>query len=411
MTSGSRLGALSERPFRLLWIGQAASAFGDALVPIAIAFAVLSIGGSAVELGFVFAAFTVAHVVLVLVGGVWADRLPRQQVMIACDIVRTVTEVVLAVLLLTESAQVWHLVAVAAIVGGAGAFFVPASTGLIPETVSPGRLQQANALMGLSRSATGVFGPPVAGLLVALIGPGAVFAVDAATFVVSAISLAMLRVPPRATPAEHSHFVADLQAGWHEVASRSWLITSICTFAVTNMASASFVILGPVIADASLGGAAGWGLILTGGALGGLVGGLAAIRLKPQRPLFVGFLVSCGMAGPLISLAVPLPVVAIAAATFVSWFCIQLSNTWWYTLLQQHIPEQARSRVSSYDWLVSLVFQPIGYMLAGPLSDAAGLTTTLLGAALILVGANLAVLTVRSVREVRWVEVAEPGVT
>jgi MFS family permease len=161
----------------------------------------------------VFAAFTVAHVVLVLVGGVWADRLPRQQVMIACDIVRTVTEVVLAVLLLTGSAQVWHLVVVAGIVGGAGAFFVPATTGLIPETVSPGRLQQANALMGLSRSATGVFGPPVAGLLVALIGPGAVFAVDAATFVVSAVSLAMLRVPPRATPAEHSHFLADLQAG------------------------------------------------------------------------------------------------------------------------------------------------------------------------------------------------------
>jgi predicted MFS family arabinose efflux permease len=403
---GSRLGALSEPQFRLLWIGQTASAFGDALVPVAIAFAVLGIGGTAVELGFVFAAFTIAHVVLVLVGGVWADRLPRRRVMIACDLLRTVVEIGLAALLISGTAQVWHLVVVAALVGGAGAFFVPASTGLVPETVSPGRLQQANALMGLSRSATGIFGPPVAGLLVAIAGPGTAFAVDAGTFVISAISLAALRVPARERPATEQHFFADLRDGWREVASRRWLLTSICTFAVTNMASSTFFILGPVVSDARLGGAAAWGAILTGGAVGGLVGGLMAIRIHPQRPLVVGFLISTLMAGPLLALSVPLAVPLIAVAAFGSWLAIQLGNTWWFTLLQQHVPEQALSRVSSYDWLVSLVFQPLGYMLAGPLAAGLGLTPTLVGAGVLLVAGNLAVLSVRSVREVRWVEAA-----
>lgn len=410
MTGRARLlGALGEPQFRLLWIGQTASAFGDTMIPLAMAFAVLGIGGTAIELGYVFAAFTVAHVVLVLAGGVWADRLPRQQVMIACDLVRTIVQVLLGILLISGSAEVWHLVVVAAIVGGAGAFFVPAATGLIPQTVSPGRLQQANALMGLSRSGTGIFGPPVSGLLVVLFSPGVVFLVDAGTFVLSAASLALLRVPARATPLEPSHFMTDLRDGWREVTSRRWLLTSICTFAVTNMASALFIILGPVVAEAELGGAASWGLILTGGAMGGVVGGLAAIRIRPQRPLLVGFLVSCAMAGPLLALSVPLPLPLITLAAFISWATIQLANTWWYTLLQEHIPEQARSRVSSYDWLVSLVFQPAGYMLAGPLSVAVGLTPALLGAAGLLVGANLAVLTVRDVREVRWVEEAAPA--
>ena len=183
---GTALGALSEPQFRLLWIGQTASAAGDSLIPVAVAFAVLGIGGTATDLGIVFAAFTVAHVALVLAGGVVADRLPRQLVMVACDLVRFVGEVVLAVLLITHNAQIWHIAVGAAVIGGASAFFLPASGGLIPQTVSAGRLQQANALMSLSRSATGIFGPPIAGLLIVTTGIGVIFLVDAATFVLSA---------------------------------------------------------------------------------------------------------------------------------------------------------------------------------------------------------------------------------
>lgn len=402
------LGALSERPFRLLWIGQTTSVAGDALIPVAIAFAVLGIGGSATDLGIVFAAFSVAHVALVLAGGVVADRLPRQLVMVACDVVRSVGEVVLAVLLISGSAQVWHLVVAAVVVGGASAFFLPASAGLVPQTVSAGRLQQANALMSLSRSATGIFGPPVAGLLIVTSGTGIIFLVDAATFVVSAISLLLLRVGPTEARPSEQHFFADLAAGWREVASRRWIVAAICAFAISNMAGSSFFILGAVIANTKLGGAAAWGLILTGGAIGGLLGGLLALRLRPGRPLLIGFAITSAEALPLLALIGPSPILLIAAASFVSVACIELANTWWFTMLQQHVPEHARSRVSSYDWLVSLIFQPLGSMAAGPLA-AISLPGTLIGAAALAIGGNFGVLLVRDVREVRWVEEAVPA--
>ena len=411
MTSerGSRLGPLAEPQFRLLWIGQTASAAGDALIPVAVAFAVLGIGGSATDLGIVFAAFTAAHVALVLAGGVWADRLPRQLVMVACDVVRGIGEVVLGVLLISNNAQIWHLAVGAAVIGGASAFFLPASGGLVPQTVSAGRLQQANALMSLSRSATGIFGPPVAGLLIVTTGTGVVFLVDAATFVVSAISLLMLRLAPTEARPSQQHFLADLAAGWREVAARRWIVAAICAFALSNMAGSSFFILGAVIANTKLGGAAAWGLILTGGAVGGLIGGVLALRFRPERPLLVGFAISAAMSLPLLALAGPLPVLLIAASLMVSLVAIELSNTWWFTMLQQHVPEHARSRVSSYDWLVSLVFQPMGSLLAGPLAATIGLPATLLGAAGLALAANLGVLLVRDVREVRWVGDAPPS--
>jgi predicted MFS family arabinose efflux permease len=400
----SMLGALGERQFRLLWIGQTASAAGDALLPVAIAFAVLRIGGSAFDLGIVFAAFTVAHVALVLAGGVWADRLPRQLVMVACDVVRGVGLAVLAILLISGRAQIWHLAVGTAVIGAASAFFLPASSGLVPQTVSPVRLQQANALMSLSRSATGIFGPPISGVVIVAAGTGAIFLIDAATFAASAMSLLLLRLGPTEERPTQQPFFAELAAGWHEVTSRPWILAAICTFGITNLAASPFYILGAVVADQKLGGAAAWGLILTGSGIGGLIGGLLALRLRPKRPLFVGFLISSATSLPLIALVGPAPVLVIAACSLVSLVAIELSNTWWFTMLQQHVPEHARSRVSSYDWLVSLVFQPLGFILAGPLANEFGLPATLLGAAGLVLAGNLGVLLVRAVRDVRWVE-------
>lgn len=403
-------GPLAERQFRLLWIGQTASAAGDALIFVAVAFAVLQVGGSAADLGIVFAAFTVANVALVLAGGVWADRLPRQLVMVACDVVRGVAEVILALLLLSGTAQVWHIAVGAAVIGGAGAFFGPASLGLIPQTVSAGRLQQANALIGLSRNGTRIFGPPIAGALIALSSVGVVFFVDAVTFAVSAVSLLMLRPTPREPrAAEPQPFLAELASGWREVTARPWIVAAICTFAISNMAAAPFIILGPVVAQDHLGGAAAWGLILTGGGIGGVIGGVLALRLRPRRPLLIGFLIMAATSIPPLALVGPLPVLLIAGSSMLSLVAIELANTWWYTMLQQHVPEHARSRVSSYDWLVSLVFQPLGFLLAGPLAAWIGLPATLIGAAVIALVANYGVLLVRAVREVRWVEEPAPA--
>jgi MFS family permease len=396
-----RLGPLQEGPFRLLWIGQTTSAVGDSLIPVGIAFTVLGLGGNASGIGLVLAAFTLPRVLLVLVGGVWADRLPRNLVMVSADVVRGSVELVLAILLLTGAAQFWEVVAAAALVGAASAFFVPATTGLIQETVSDERRQQANALMGLSRSASNIIGPSVAGVMVATVGTGWLFLIDAATFAVSAASLLALHVRP--VPVETGRrFLADLVDGWREVTSRRWLLASILTFGLGNVALGPFFVLGPVVAHQRLGGAAPWGIIVTAMGVGGLAGGLLALRWRPRHPLRAAFLIGFAFSLPTLSLAPPLALPAIMLAGFLSTVSSELINTWWYTVLQQRIAPEAMSRVSSYDWLVSIVFQPVGFAAAGPVATVIGAGATLVGAAALDVAASIGVLSVRDVRDLEW---------
>jgi MFS family permease len=400
---GKVLGPLSEPQFRLLWIGQSTSAIGDGLTFLAIAFAVLHIGGKATDLGLVFAAFFAAYVSFVLVGGVWADRLPRQLVMVAADLVRGVVQVIIGLLLLSGDAQVWQVAIGVAVYGAASAFFQPASTGLIPQTVSAGRLQQANALMSISRNGGSILGPPVSGLIVAFAGPAAVFMIDAATFGISAISLLLLRPVERPAPETRQPFLAELAGGWREVLARPWIAAALVAFGISNASGAAFIILGPVIADAQLGGAAAWGLILTGGAIGGLLGGLLALRIRPRRPLLLGFAVMSLMALQPLSLLGPAPVLLIGGAFLLGFGAGELTNTWWFTMLQQHVPEHARSRVSSYDWLVSFIFQPLGFLAVGPLSEEIGRTATLVGAASLILLTDITVTLLPSIRSVTWV--------
>jgi len=189
-----RAGALSERPFRLLWLGQTTSAIGDVMVGVALAFAVFEIGGGAAQLGLVLASLTVGRMAFVLVGGVWADRLPRRLVMLSCDAIRAVVQAFVAVALLNGAAEIWMLAVTSFVFGAASAFFLPAATGLVPQTISAGRLQQANALLALSRSSVQVVGPAVSGLIVVAAEPGWVFAIDALSFVASAAFLSVLPI-------------------------------------------------------------------------------------------------------------------------------------------------------------------------------------------------------------------------
>jgi MFS family permease len=402
-------GALKERQFRLLWLGQATSTLGDGLVPVALAFAVIqTLNGSATDLGIVLAAYTLPLVLFVLAGGVWADRLPRQMVMLVSDIVRGVCQATLAVLLLSGAAQLWHLVVLIAIYGTAEAFFQPAATGLVPAVISPGRLQQANALLGLSRSIAFVVGPAIAGVIAATTNPGIVFVADAATFAVSATSLALLRLPRSRREGERHSFLADLKGGWHELVSHTWLWV-IVAWASTFLCIvvAPFMTLGPVVAKQSLGGAAAWGIIAAGWGAGSLGGGLLALRWKPARPMLVCTVLVLLIAPAVALLALRASAPVIAAAQAVGGIGMGFFGAVWQTTLQQHVPEEALSRVSAWDWMGSFAFFPLGFILAGPVSGAIGISTTLWISVGYLVASTLVVLLVPSVRNLRRLD--EPG--
>ncbi|HEY7464932.1 MAG TPA: MFS transporter [Candidatus Limnocylindria bacterium] len=395
--------ALTERDFRLYWIGQSGSAIGDSLVGVALAFAVIGIGGSGSDLGLVFAAFAVPRVVFTLAGGVWADRLPRKRVMVACDLVRAAAQAVMSTLLISGSAEVGHLIGFAVVMGSASAFFTPAAVGLMPQIVSTGRVQQANALVSISSSAAHIFGPALSGFIVLSYGAGWVFAIDGASFLVSAGFLMAMRVQPGEV-AERRSFISELADGWREVVSRSWVVACIATFSLSNFSLAAFQVLGPLIANDKLGGAAAWGLIAAGASVGGIVGGAVALRWKPRRPLIPAFLVMVAAQVELLLLIPPFAPLIIAAGACVTIAAIVISNTLWDTMIQQHIPPTAISRVSGYDWMFSLVFQPLAFAAVGPVSESIGIAETLLVCTAIGVAANSLVLAVPSVRNLRRLE-------
>jgi MFS family permease len=393
----SRLGALVEPQFRLLWLGQTTSAIGDSLIYVALPFAVIETGGGAAELGLVLATFTLARAGFVVVGGVWADRLPRRLVMLVCDAVRAVVQAAVAVALLTEAMEIWMFVVAAAILGAAHSFFTPASTGLVPETISAARLQQANALLKVSEGAANVGGPAVAGVLIAAFDAGLVYAIDSLTFAASAVFLARLRLQPR-EPSPRQRFLADLSDGAREAWSHVWLRVGFLAAAVANVGIGIMFVLGPLIAAEELGGAAAWGIVLTGGAIGGLVGGLVALRFTPPRPVPLAMVAWSLGALPLLALVPPLPALLIALGSAVFAGGIVYGNAIWETLQQREIPSERLSRVNSFDWMVSLVFMPVGQALAGPLAEAVGEERVLVGAALLIAVPCLAVLPLHGVR-------------
>jgi MFS family permease len=371
------------------------------MAPIALAFAVLDLTGSKSDLGFVLAARTVPQVVLLLIGGIWADRLPRNQLMVASSLASMTTQGILATLLLTDHAQLWHLLSIGALNGISSAFFFPASAGVVPQTVPPVMIQQANALVRLALNSSLVIGAAAGGGLVAAAGPGWAIAIDAATFGAGALFAGLMRLPP-IERTDAPSFVRELREGWNAFRSRTWLWAIVIQFSLVNSADAGALqVLGPVQAKAHLGGAGTWGAILACQSAGLICGGLLMLRFRPQRLLLVGTFTVLLLAPPLILLGPPAPAAAVAGAAFASGFGIEIFAVCWDTTMQQQIPGEMLSRVYSYDALGSFVLFPVGFAAIGPIANAVGTRATLFGAAALVVGATLPVFAVRDVRELR----------
>ncbi len=393
-------GVLRKGPFRLLLAARAISSLGDRLVPVALAFAVLGLTGSVTDLGLVIAAQTLPLIALVLFGGVWADRLPRQMLMLASDSVRALAQALSAVLLLTGSAHIWQLVVLQAVYGAAEAFFGPASTALVAQTVSGEDLQPANAMLGLADNGAAIAGPALAGVIVAVASPGWGLAFDAATFLLSGVFLLALRVE-RAGPEPRRSTMTELREGWRAFSSRRWLWASVLFFTLyLGLVYAPWQVLGPEVAREHLGGAAAWAAISASLGAGALGGGLLGLRWRPPRPLRVAFLLFL-VSGPalLAALGAHAPLALIIPVALFDGAAASLFNAWWFTAQQIEVPAAELSRVSSWDYLGSLVFQPAGLLAVGPVAVAIGVSSTLYGAAAVGVLLAVAVLLVPEVRD------------
>lgn len=390
---------LAQPAFRRLFASQVLSTFGDRIVVVALALYVSQIG-TPTDVGIVLAAQTIPFVALLLLGGVWADRLPRQRVMFWTDVIRGVLHAGLAALIFTGAVTIWAIVAIEVLFAAAHAFFRPAYTGLVPQTVPEELLQQAQALNGAVYPIASFAGPAAATALVLGVGPGWAFAVDAATFFVSAALLIGLRPRARGAVGPPAPLLAEIRAGWHEVTSRRWVWVVIVTAAViVTLANAPFYTLGPTVAAELHGNAAVFGWVVVAFGAGNLLGSIIAFRWQPRRPLATGLVLSTAWVLSYGLFALPVGIALILAAAAAGSAGVTLFIIWWDTTLARGVPPHALSRVAAYDWMGSLGLVPIGYLLAGPLAERFGAEEVLIGGAVLGVVAILAALAVREVRQ------------
>jgi MFS family permease len=394
----SRLGPLREREFRLLFAGRTISMLGSAMAPVGLAFAVLDLTGSTTDLGLVLASRSIATIVLLLLGGVWADRLPRHVVMVSANVISGATQAVVAILLLSGHARIWELAVLALLNGGSSAFFFPASAGIVPQTVPPELQQQANAALRLGLNGTNIIGAALGGLLVAASSPGWAIAVDAASYGLAAIAIAAMHLPP-GLRVQGSTVLRELREGWTDFWSRGWLWAIVLQFGIVNaVESGAIGVLGPSVAKRHLGGAAAWGGVLTATSVGLVLSGVLMLHWRPRRILFVATLAVFPMALPLLALARPAPLVIVIAAGFIAGFSVEIFGVLWDTAMQQEIPQEKLSRLYSYDALGSWALMPTALAVLGPVAAWVGTRTTLLACAVLVVAATSPVLLSRDVR-------------
>ena len=406
-----QLQALREPNFRRLFLGQAASSFGDALVPVALTFAVLREFRSATDLGFVLGAETIAAILLFLLGGVAGDRLSRRLVMIASDAVRCVCEVAIGVLFIAGRPPLIGLCALAALYGVAGGMFTPAAGGLVPEVVSQEHLHQANTLMAMASNLTAVIGPATAGLLVVTVGGGWAIVADGATFALNIAVLAGLKVAlPMRVGGES--VLRQLREGWYVFKSLRWFVDIALSGTAFNYFTGIYYTLAPVIANRFFGGAGAWAAVAVAGAIGGIAGGVLVMRLTLRHPLRTGMLMM--LAWPLLpltfALRLPLPAICIVAA--LAFVGIISFDSLYFTTIQQAVPESVRSRVMSYDYFFAAMAFPAGLMTAGPLAGLLGARTVLAAAgvsSLIIIAATAAAPSVRHFQREPLTTGAEPS--
>lgn len=404
------LTVLKDRSVLVLFAARTISLLGNAMAPIALAFAVLALPGStATTLGLVLTARVAAQVVFVLVGGVIADRFPRHRVMMSADIVAGVTQAAVASLIITGNAEPVTLIALVIVSGAATALFTPASRAVMPQLVSGDALQSVNGLLQLSMRGGSVLGSALAGLFVAVIGPGPTLMVDAATFIVSAGLLMTIRLKHVTGRVPTGTVLRLLRDSWSEFTARRWVWLMVTQLSFVNILLAGgFFVLGPVVAKHDLGGAPAWAAILTAQAIGFIAGSAAAVRVRPRYPVACAALLTMGFAPALLLLAARAPVAAIAALAFVAGFCIDLYGVVFDTTLQKRIPTEALSRLMAYESVGSMALVPVGSALIGPVSEAAGIGPTLVGSAVLIMLAGPVVLMARSVRQVRDPDAEDP---
>ena len=397
-THNKKIRAYHFPVFRHLFTARLLTVLGNGIAPIALAFAVLDIGGTVSDLGIVVASRSIFNVAFLLLGGVLADRYSRSRVLVYSSAVAALSQAIVAWSVLDASASVLSLALLGALNGAAAGIALPASSALVPQTVPPQNLREANALIQLGIYSGTVIGASLGGILASSVGPGWGLAIDALGFAASAPLYAMIRVTAISGGESQSNILQDLKAGWKEFASRAWVWSIVVQFTIVNAAFSGVVmVLGPAIADASF-GRAHWGMIVAAQSVGLITGTFLALRWRPRRDLFIGVMLVIFCAVPIFMLSQLASAPYLTAAFFVTGVAFGLFGVSWAHSLQTHIPPDKLARVYAYDAVGSFVAIPFGELVAGPLAMRYGNSNVLMVSAVAVVIATVCASLVPAIR-------------
>ena len=395
-----RLSALRYRDFRFLVAGTASSSLGNAVTPIALAFAVLDLGGTATDLGLVVGAFALADVVTVLFGGVLGDRLPRKLMMEGSAAGSALTQAFLATALISGFATIPMLGIVGALNGCLSALSQPSSRAMTRETVPAEHLPSAVAIRPLLQTGAATIGYAVGGFLVAIAGSGWAIGVDAVTFAIAAYCYSRLRVEQQRPEGVRASMLADLGDGAREVLAHPWLWLLIGQAMLYHLFyGGAQTVLGPIVVGDEF-GRSSWGLAMGTLMAGFVVGGLVCLRWRPRRSLFIGTVLLSLTALFPIAMALSDHLWLVLVGAFLHGFGLQVFDVFWDLSIQQNVAPDKLARVYSFDAVGSFVARPLGLALSGPVAVLVGYPEWLLVVGCVMGGSALLALTSADVRHV-----------
>ena len=399
MTWRNAFSPLRSRNFAWYYSSRFVNTLGGMMANIALAFAVLDVTDSPSALGQVLAAHTIPMVLFLLFGGVIADRFPRTVVLQLSNLFSAATQGLLAFLVITDTATLTSMIVLAAVHGLVSAISFPAMASMVPQLVPRDELQRANALLSLSRGGLTIIGPTIGALLVVTVGSGWALAVDALTWLLAAVLLTPVKVPPRTPSAEPTSTLHELKEGWSFFVATTWLWVVVLAFAFLNMIhTGAWFTLGPAIAKDTI-GEQGWGFVLSAESFGLVLMTVILLRVDVRRPLLSGMLGCALMGVPMVILGVEPHLLALVVASFVAGAGIEVFSIGWNLAMQENIDDEMLSRAYSYDALGSFVAMPVGQLLYGPLGEAFGYRDVLLWSGIAYAAIALLALTSRSVRD------------
>jgi MFS family permease len=396
-----RLPVLGIRDFQVLLADRLLAPAAFAFSLVGVSFAVLDATKSTADLSYVLAAQIAPSLIFTLVGGVIADRIRPQLVIIAGNLMIALGEGAFGVWVLAGHPRLWQMILLETVTGTGMAIFYPASQALLPRLV-PGRLlQQASAISRLAMNGGQMGGAVLAGLAVAALGPGWALVTCGAGTLGTVPLMLQMRVPAHERTGD-TGILRDLRDGWTEFKSHTWLWAIVAQFGVILMAwYGAFQVLGPVVAREHLGGAAAWGAITAAESVGLIVGGFVSLKFTPRRPMFFIAGIGGAIAISPLSLAGPWPLLVICLASLGLGITMEIMMVQWTVALARNIPPEKLARVSSYDALGSVFAMPVGAVVAGPVAAAVGVSATQYGAAALILVVSALALIPRDIRRMR----------